>query len=81
PRYREMSPSLSRADLPGGTFWVSRAGACVVGVIGSILPQEAGTLLTGLARAASGPCGSSPGFAGEAPTKGTGSRKEKTPGK
>ena len=81
PRYREMSPSLSRADLPGGTFWISRAGACVVGVIGSFPPQEAGTLLTGLARAASGPCGSSPGYAEEAPAKGAGSPKEKTPGK
>jgi len=81
PRYREITPSLSRADLPNGTFWFSRAGACVVGVIGTFPPQEAGTLLSGLAKAASGPCGASPGIAGEAPARGAGSRKEKMPGK
>ncbi len=81
PRYREVTPSLSRADLPNGTFWFSRAGACVVGVVGSFPPQEAGSLLSGLARAASGPCGASPGIAGEAPAKGAGSRGEKLPGR
>jgi len=81
PRHREVTPSLSRADLPNGTFWFSPAGACVVGVIGSFPPQEAGTLLSGLAGAATGPCGASPGIAGEAPAKGAGSRGEKQPGR
>ena len=81
PRYREVTPSLSRADLPNGTLWISRAGACVAGVIGSFPPQEAGALLSGLSRAALGPCGSSPAIAGETPAKGAGSRKEKMPGK
>lgn len=81
PGYREVTPALSRADLPNGTFWISRAGACVVGVVGNLPRQEAGTFLSEFARSVAGPCGVSPGFAGEAPAGGTGRGKEGTSGK
>ena len=60
PRYREVTPALSRADLPNGTFWFSGAGLCVVGVVGNLPRQEAGTFLSEFARSVAGPCGVSP---------------------
>jgi len=55
PGYREITPDLSRADLPTGTLWISRAGAGIVGVVGNVSREEAGTILSGLAAAVTGP--------------------------
>ncbi|MFA6147577.1 MAG: DUF6599 family protein [bacterium] len=55
PGYREVTPTLSRADLPGGTLWISRAGAHIVGVVGNVSREEAGTILPALARMVTGP--------------------------
>lgn len=55
PGYREVTPALSRADLPPGTLWITRAGACVVGVVGNIPREEAEAILSVLARAITAP--------------------------
>jgi len=81
PQYREVTPALSRADLPTGTLWISRAGAFVVGVAGNVPQEEAGTLLEEFARSVSGPCGVSPGNPAEAPAMDKGRDKAGAPGK
>jgi len=81
PQYREVTPALFRADLPNGTFWFSGAGLCVVGVVGNLPRQEAGTLLEEFARSVSGPCGVSSGNPAEAPAADKGRDKAGAPGK
>ncbi|MDD5761284.1 MAG: hypothetical protein PHP88_02095 [bacterium] len=55
PGYRAVTPALYRADLRSGTLWISRAGACVVGVVGNVSREEAETILSKLAMAVIGP--------------------------
>ena len=57
PGYREVTPALSRADLPTGTLWISRAGACVLAVAGPLLQERVVPLLSALTKAAAGVCG------------------------
>lgn len=60
PGYREVAPALSRADLPNGTLWISRSGACVLAVAGDLGQDRAGQVLAALRAGTGGVCGSSP---------------------
>jgi hypothetical protein len=57
PGYAAGSPFLSRATLPSGMVWISRAGGCVIAVAGKMPLERAEPLLRSLAEAAGGYCG------------------------
>jgi len=56
PGYAAVTPTLSRATLPSGALWLSRAGGCVVGVAGNLPQGEAERVLAALAAGAGGVC-------------------------
>jgi hypothetical protein len=57
PGYAADSPSISRATLPSGMLWISRAGGCVLAVAGKMPRERAEPLLGILAEGARGYCG------------------------
>jgi hypothetical protein len=60
PGYAAVTPALSRAVLPSGTLWLSRAGVCVVAVAGKLSREQAEPILETLARSAAPHCGAIP---------------------
>ncbi|HEX9190505.1 MAG TPA: hypothetical protein VF847_00305, partial [Candidatus Deferrimicrobiaceae bacterium] len=62
PGYAVLTPALSRAILPSGTLWLSRAAGCVVAVAGKLSREQAEPTLATLAGSALPHCGPSPRF-------------------
>jgi hypothetical protein len=57
PGYAAEGPALSRATLPSGALWMTRAGSCVVAVAGRFSREQAGPPLSSLAAGATPFCG------------------------
>jgi hypothetical protein len=60
PGYAAVTPTLSRATLPSGTLWMTRAGGCIAAVAGRFSREQAGLPLSSLAGGATPFCGGPP---------------------
>jgi hypothetical protein len=60
PGYREVTATLSGAQIPSGNVWINSEGGCVIAVAGKISRDQAEPLLASFARRLQGICRPAP---------------------